>query len=184
MKKVILCIALAFTGLKAIAQEETNLQKQQASHEIKLDVTELVAAVRTELSYEYVISKFSGVGASVSLSFSEDDEQNFAFTPYFRQYFFNKKEYGGQGVFIEGNLQVAQGEDEEFVSIFDDSDTPKTTTEWNAVGAGFAVGSKWVSLNGFVFEISAGVGRYFTNEDEEIGPVAYFRGGLLVGYRF
>jgi len=40
-----------------------------------------------------------------------------------------------------------------------------------------------VSNNGFVFEISAGGGRYFLNNDN-VGPEAFFRGGVLAGYRF
>lgn len=57
-----------------------------------------------------------------------------------------------------------------------------TSEKWFETGGGLSLGQKWVSPNGFIFEISAGGGRYLLND--EAAPAGYFRGGVLVGYRF
>ena len=60
-----------------------------------------------------------------------------------------------------------------------------------AFGAGFALGYKWASNNGFVIEPSVGVGRNLIDTSEDDDAYAYydaidfyFRGGIQVGYRF
>lgn len=48
---------------------------------------------------------------------------------------------------------------------------------------GFALGGKWVTKNGFSFEIIYGVGRnLFNNENTDYDVV--FKGGINLGYRF
>ena len=135
-----------------------------------------------EFNYEYIISKYSGAGAAISFSFADEDNlwdgQIFTFTPYYRQYFLNKKEYGARGLFVEGNMRFAIGHDPN--GIFNNDQTDNEN--WSNLGAGLVLGQKWVSNNGFVFELSIGGGRYFI--DDPVSPEAYFRGGLLVGYRF
>ena len=119
--------------------------------------------------------------------------QKFAFTPYYRQYFFNKKEYGARGLFAEGLLQLATGEalygdfhQGNDIGFIDDEGAdiifPDTNGNWTNFGIGFALGQKWVSANGFILELSVGGGRYFGGK--EGSPEGFFRGGVLVGYRF
>lgn len=175
-----------FLGMSTIGfAQETETTDQpftNQKHEIRLDVTDALIVSTLELNYEYIISKFSGLGASVSVRLDEYDDygsyQKFAFTPYYRQYFFNKKEYGARGLFAEGLLQVASGEE----LYGDDIGFANNDGDWTNFGVGFALGQKWVSKNGFILEISAGGGRYFGGKDGS--PEAFFRGGVLVGYRF
>lgn len=173
------------------SQESENFEAgPQGKHELRFDAFEALAFKNIEFSYEYVISKYSGAGASIN--FSLDNEsisgygEKFAFTPYYRQYFFNKKEYGARGLFVEGSLQFGSGENEDYYYNYNPvTDTyvdSKTKDKWFEAGIGLSIGQKWVSNNGFVFEISAGGGRYLLNDD--YAPEGYFRGGILVGYRF
>lgn len=133
-----------------------------------------------DISYEYVISRYSGAGANIHFSLSDelDFEQNFAFTPYYRQYFFNKKDYGARGFFAEGSLQYATGEQ----TVFNSDTNSQSSEDWSQFGIGFAIGQKWVSRNGFVIELLLGGGRYLS--DDDFAPEAFFRGGISVGYRF
>jgi hypothetical protein len=162
----------------------------EKKHELRLDAAEALLVPTLEFNYEYVISKYSGAGAALSVNLSNDIDfeygQKFAFTPFYRQYFLNKKEYGARGLFVEGMLQAAAGESNIYYYEYDDvNGTDLSYSEednWFNVGAGLAIGQKWVSNNGFVFELSAGGGRYFSGGDNV--PDAFFRGGVSVGYRF
>lgn len=162
----------------------------QGKHELRLDALDALAFTTIEINYEYVVSKYTGVGAAISFNLGDDSiddyGRNFAFTPYYRQYFLNKKEYGARGLFVEGSIQLAAGEQSYYYSNYDpitnSYDDGTNEEKWFEAGVGLAIGQKWVSNNGFVFEISAGGGRYLL--DSNHAPEAYFRGGILVGYRF
>ena len=189
MKKLMMTFlgALCFVGISN-AQDNDNETSAvlDTKHELRLDALDALGFTSVELNYEYVLSKYSGVGAALTLNFGDTDDsfngQKFALTPFYRQYFLNKKEYGATGLFVEGMMQLAAGE-QVFYEFFPDTGTSTEKDEnWFNVGAGLAVGQKWVSNNGFVFELSAGGARYFVNGDNQ--PDAFFRGGVLVGYRF
>lgn len=192
MKKKLLTALLGLFTIALWAQEEessTPKSIDERVHELRLDALEALLIPTIEINYEYVLSRYSGVGAAVSFSFEGDDDidyrQDFAFTPFYRQYFFNKKEYGARGFFVEGIAQIAGGDEtfEERLFTTDGSGSVVVTDEsWFNFGLGLAIGQKWVSNNGFVFELSIGGGRYFI--DDDFGPEAFARGGILVGYRF
>ena len=190
MKKIFLLIFLG-TSLLGFSQESENVNTgPQGKHELRLDAFEALAFTTIEVNYEYVISKYSGAGAAISFNLGNEAiggyGQNFAFTPYYRQYFLNKKEYGARGLFVEGDLQFATGDYENYYYNYDPntgySSEGTLDENWFEAGIGLAIGQKWVSNNGFTFEISAGGGRYLLNGD--FAPEGYFRGGILVGYRF
>lgn len=190
MQKIVFFIIMGSSFL-AFSQESENLEAgPQGKHELRLDAFEALAFKTIEINYEYVISKYSGAGAAVSINL--DDEsivgygESFTFTPYYRQYFLNKKEYGARGLFVEGSLQLAAGKNESYYYNYNPNteyyQEHITSDKWFEAGVGLAIGQKWVSNNGFTFEISAGGGRYLLNDD--YAPEGYFRGGILVGYRF
>jgi hypothetical protein len=123
-----------------------------------------------EISYEYLINTYSGVGltASINLGGEYKELQTFAINPYYRQYF-NKKAYVARGLFVEGALRFAGGEDT-FLNF-------GTKESWFDVGIGAVMGYKWVSDTGFVLEVNFGGGRYLKEG-------FFIRGGVLIGYRF
>ncbi|MCK8522705.1 DUF3575 domain-containing protein [Aquimarina sp. D1M17] len=178
MKKI-LAVVLLIICFQAKAQEESFV-KNQNRHEFRIDALEALAIPNLEINYEYVISRYSGAGIATSFSFDDDHKeyQSFAIEPYYRQYFFNNKDFGARGFFVEGLLRFAGGE-EEIINIANNS---RTTEDWTNVGIGVVLGQKWVSDNGFVFEISLGGGRYLS--DDTFSPEGFVRGGILVGYRF
>ena len=116
MKKKLLTVLLGLFTIALSAQEEEAKSPksiEERVHELRLDAIEALVVPTIEINYEYVLSRYSGLGAAISFSFDGDDdvvgENNFAITPYFRQYFFNKREYGARGFFVEGMLQFAFG---------------------------------------------------------------------------
>lgn len=181
--KITLLLSL-FLTVSLFAQEEeepVNLNSiNNKKHEFRIDALEGLALPALDLSYEYVINKYSGVGASVSFAFDGDNSadfpQNFSFSPFFRQYFFNKKDYGARGFFAEGLLQFATGEGQLF-----DLETEELE-DWSQFGVGVTLGWKFVSTNGFVIDIHLGGGRYLG--DTENGPGGFARVGVNLGYRF
>ncbi|MDC7999222.1 hypothetical protein [Gilvibacter sediminis] len=192
MKKKMLTALLGLFTAALWAQDDQSESPKpidERKHELRLDAIEALAIPNIEINYEYVLSRYSGVGAAINIGLEDsfNEYQAFALTPFYRQYFFNKKEYGARGFFVEGMLQFAFGKEEfteEFAGIPDREVPGFITTDesWFNTGIGIAVGQKWVSNNGFVFELSIGGGRYLLSPD--FGPEGFFRGGLLVGYRF
>ncbi|WP_299765602.1 DUF3575 domain-containing protein [uncultured Dokdonia sp.] len=191
MKKITVFLFLICTTI-TFAQEDTDDQPvnlndiNNKKHEFRIDVLESLLLPSIDIGYEYVLSKYSGFGANININLQDEEfdfRQKFAFTPYFRQYFFNKKDYGARGFFAEGLLQYATGDNERLFAddIFNNQEERGT---WSKFGVGVAIGQKWVSRNGFVIELSTGVGRYFGDDDDGLSPEIFFRGGVSFGYRF
>lgn len=188
MKKLFMTalVAMSLFGTTFAQEQESELKPVlDRKHEIRLDALEVLAIITLEFNYEYVISKYSGAGVALSVNLSDDNDfefdQKFALTPFYRQYFFNEKEYGARGIFVEGMMQLASGESNDFNFNPETNTTIEENENWFNVGAGLSVGKKWVSNSGFVFEVSAGGGRYFAGGDNQ--PDGFFRGGILIGYR-
>lgn len=193
MKKILIPIACLITAL-SFSQEnekeqngtETDAIAATRKHELRIDAIEAIASEKIEINYEYVFSKYSGIGGYVSYDFDQNDyveDQVFAIGGFYRQYFFNRKDFGARGLYAEGLMQYGYFEDKEFRFDFDTQRELEDDLQYSAFGIGFALGQKWVSSNGFILEISAGVGRNFGNQDYRETDV-FFRGGILVGYRF
>lgn len=189
MKNFLFILLIGVSAIGFSQEEGSTETGPQGRHELRLDGFEALVFKTIEFNYEYVINKYSGAGAAIS--FNLDNELleyggKFAFTPYYRQYFFNKKEYGARGLFVEGSLQLAGGENEYYNFNYDPITEYYTENiikeNWFQAGVGISIGQKWVSNNGFIFEINAGGGRYLLKDD--YSPEGYFRGGILVGYRF
>ncbi len=159
------------------AQNDPSMNHRN-KHEFRLDALEILAIPNLEINYEYIINRYSGAGLAVSFSLDDDfnEYQKFAIEPYFRQYFLNRRDYGARGLFVEGVLRFAGGEND----FFDIANNNALDEDWFDIGAGFVIGQKWVSENGFVFEISLGGGRYFLDENTD---EFFARGGILIGYR-
>ena len=125
----------------------------------------------------------------------------FSLTPFYRFYFFNKRDFGGSGFFTEVFSKFSFGKhDVEYYNYNPDVNSPGIdyweTIEENYfdIALGAAIGNKWINKKGWTFEISLGVGRFLLNPSEDnstIGrevnsfkPEAVIRGGLSIGKRF
>ena len=83
----------------------TDLFDELGSNEIKLDLIDIIAYPAFNITYEKIKNPYNSFGASLFVNFSgelnADWVDNFSLTPFYRFYFFNKKDYGGAGFFAE-----------------------------------------------------------------------------------
>ena len=163
--------------ISPIFAQDSETDRLNRVNEVRLDGLKLIAGPIFEGTYEYVKNKNSGFGASLLVNFNSDNEfpENFSITPFYRMYFFNKRDYGAKGFFVEGFGKIASVNED---TIFDDFDNDESSTD---LSLGMSLGNKWVNSNGFVFELLVGVSRSLGSNP---GNEAYVRGGLFVGYRF
>lgn len=176
--------------------EETDSQKRMTTfsdakrHELSLDVVEILAFPTFNPRYEYVLNKNSGIGAEISILLDDDNDADiigtYSFTPFYRQYFFSKEDYGAKGFYGEGFLK--------FYGYDDQVRNPTTLAfedeSFFEIAAGFGIGWKWVSSSGFSIDINLGLGRNLGIADDD-DIVDDFndrnfttRGGVNFGWRF
>lgn len=176
MKKIILSIALFAIFFNASAQEDEKIK----NNELKLNVAYLIAGI-PEIGYEYILNEESSVGADLLFSIDNDIDFKFAFTPYYR-FFFGKKR--AAGFFVEGfgMLNVTENHyDVDPNYPYSDNDHSENNTNF---ALGVAVGSKFLTPSGFIFEIFGGIGRNLFNVDSYDDYEFMPRFGVTIGKRF
>ena len=97
---------------------------------------------------------------------SDDYNDKFVLTPYYRFYFLQSEDFGGYGIFAEVFTQFTS----------------------HKIAPGLAVGRKWINRKGFTFELLAGFGRnlLFDSDDEVYSDhtEGVVRAGISIGKRF
>ena len=185
-------------------KQVTELFDEIGDSEIKLDVIDFLTQPALNIGYEIINDSYSSYGAEVFLNFNDNKlsrswSEKFSLNPFYRFYFLNKTDFGGEGYFAEVFIK--------FANIKYDRDTyfynpmpnePYSTTEeikaWD-IAPGVGVGRKWVNKKGWTFEYMLGFGRYLfassENDDVPDGgsvsdyrPEATFKGGISIGKRF
>jgi len=112
------------------------------------------------------LNKSNSIGLSMFINAGEEDNltyRRFAINPYYRFYFYNSKEYGARGFFVEGFSSFASVKNESL-----------------QVSLGMTIGQKWVTTKGFSFELFVGLARYVTDTYLE----AHLPVGIAIGKRF
>jgi len=186
MKNSLLAIVLLFSTL-GYGQEDTETSK----HEIKTNVFNLIIFKAPEFTYEYLIDSESSVGASImfNLQQTEDNDfidgpyynEKFTFTPYYRRYI--SKKYASRFFFEAFGMFNTQVDYDGVWSNDFQTITYSDETSGN-LAFGVAVGSKFVSSGGFLFEFYGGVGRNIITGDKDIAYELVPRLGISLGYRF
>lgn len=198
MKKISLIVFLiGCIGLStAQEQEQTDSQKRLddfnkiKKHELSLDVLAGLAIPAISPRYEYVLGRYSGVGVDLFFALNNDDidfdtYEKFSITPYYRQYFFSKEDYGAKGFYGEGFVKFYSYEYEQV--FFNDGFVTSVRNESffeTAIGAG--IGWKWVSDSGFLIDVGFGLGRNLgiSNDETDFNNPLRLRGGVNFGWRF
>lgn len=185
---------LLLTSVMSFAQEE--IQEEKVKHsELKVNTFNLIIFKAADFSYEYLIDSESSVGASVLFNLQDREDRDFldspyyrekfAITPYYRRYFSSKYAWG---FFLEafGSYNVQDDINEYYLynSIIDDYEYVRSDETSNNVAFGMAVGGKFVSERGFLFEVFGGIGRNITKSNEDIGSEFVPRLGASLGWRF
>ena len=172
--------------------------------EIKLDVIDFLTQPALNIGYEIINDSYSSYGAEVFLNFNDNNlsrswSEKFSLNPFYRFYFLNKTDFGGEGYFAEVFIKFANIEYDRNTYFYDPMpNEPYSTTEeikaWD-IAPGVGVGRKWVNKKGWTFEYMLGFGRYLFGSSEnddipdggsvsEYRPEATFKGGISIGKRF
>ena len=184
----LLAPALFFKGFGQSSNTPSNPSQSVfdiSETELRINALTLLVGPALDISYERVLSSSSGVGASLLLNFGGDNygSQKFALSPFYRFYFFDHKDYGARGLFVEAFSSLAVVEPyAEWLELSDGSYMEQDQGNEFQWSIGFAAGRKWINQKGFSFEIFLGVGRYLlsTAATDEVHP----RLGASFGKRF
>ena len=185
-------------------KQVTELFDEIGDSEIKLDVIDFLTQPALNIGYEIINDSYSSYGAEVFLNFNDNSlsrswSERFSLNPFYRFYFLNKTDFGGEGYFAEVFIKFSNIEYDRDTYFYDQMpNEPYSTTEeikaWD-IAPGVGVGRKWVNKKGWTFEYMLGFGRYLfassRNDDIPDGgsvsdyrPEATFKGGISIGKRF
>ena len=180
----------------------TDLFEELGQNELKLDLIDLLGFPAFDINYERILDPYSSFGLGIFLIINDSTSRNWTdkltLSPFYRFYFFNKRDYGGAGFFAEIFTKFSSGKhDVEYQNFGDNSGSDYIRIEeenFFDIAPGAAIGQKWVNKKGWTFEITGGVGRFLLNKDENDSstgqeifsnrPEAVLRGGFSIGKRF
>ena len=185
----------------------TDLFEELGSNEFKVDLLDLLASTSFDITYERIKDPYSSFGASMYINLTDGNSSvnwvdQFSLTPFYRFYFFNKKDYGGAGFFAEIFSKFSSMKyDVDYYNFSPDPNQPGIdyweTIEENgfSIALGAGIGQKWINKKGWTFEINFGLGRFITDskgvDDSVPGrsvtsyrPEAAIKGGFSIGKRF
>ncbi len=199
MKKILLMAIFFLVSNGIVAQDEdlTDSQKRMEKfasvkkHEVSLDVTAIIALPAFSPRYEYILGRYSGVGVDLFIPIGNENDldfseyESFSLTPYYRQYFFSKEDYGAKGFYGEGFVKFFTFESVNGLRQPDGSFSNSTENIFEtAIGVG--IGWKWVSDSGFLIDLGLGLGRNLGLADDpfDFNNDLQLRGGLNFGWRF
>jgi hypothetical protein len=121
----------------------------KGENELRVNALSFLTVSDINIFYERILNRSSSFGLSMFINGGDDvgdiTDRKFAINPYYRFYFYNSKEYGARGFFVEGFSSFASLESESL-----------------QVSLGMSIGQKWVNTNGFSFELFLGLSRYIT----------------------
>ena len=162
----------------------TELSKKKR-HSLSLDVIAGLVFPAFNPRYEYVLNKHSGIGADLNINFDDENGsqilEKFSFSPYYRQYFFSKEDYGAKGFYGEGFLKFYTYENE----TYSFGDSINTNTEaYFETALGIGIGWKWVSNSGFFIDINGGLGRNLGFADDPNDRDLTGKFGVNFGWQF
>lgn len=168
MKKILIALII-------IVSFSANAQK---SKEIRIDVFDILVLKTLDLTYEIELNSESAFGLGLLFNFDDKSkfyDENFIFSPYYRQNLFYKGNVVFFGEFF-GALNTGKN----------DIANPITPTqieeiEYTDFAFGLSFGGKYVSAKGFVLDFHGGIGRnLFSPDSPEVLP----RVGISVGKSF
>ena len=186
-------------------RQVSELLDEIGNQELKLDVIDLLTRPALNVGYEKINDAYSSFGADLFLNLNDISSSNswaekISVNPFYRFYFLNKTDFGGEGYFAEVFLKLSYLHYERNTYYYgpDPSIPYNNYEEIKAfdIAPGVGVGRKWVNKKGWTFEYMIGFGRFlFTNSANDDIPDTYygvdnyrpevtFKGGISIGKRF
>ena len=193
MKKALL-VLLLLTSFVSFSQSTSEEDKVKHS-EFKVNAFNLIVFKSVDFSYEYLIDSESSVGISALINLQDREDRDFldgpyynekfAITPYYRRYFSSRYAWG---FFLEAfgsyNVQDDTEEDYVFNDLINDYEYQFSDETSNNIAFGIAVGGKFVTKKGFLFEVFGGLGRNISTSNDDIASEFVPRLGATIGWRF
>jgi hypothetical protein len=172
---------LLLASFITINAQDNNQNNSTNFNEVKLNALFMVVGA-VDISYERLLNEESGIGLEIFLPFDKEikDEISYYISPYYRLYF--GKKYAS-GFFLEGFGMLSSVKVNE-ITFFDNQAniTGQETEDETNFALGIGVGGKWHTKNGFIGELSLGVGRNLIRSEYDNDFVGKI--GITVGYRF
>ena len=185
-------------------RQVSELLDEIGSQELKLDVIDLLTQPALNVGYEKINDAYSSFGADLFLNLNDISSSNswsekISVNPFYRFYFLNKTDFGGEGYFAEVFLKLSYLHYERNTYYYgSDPSIPYNNYEEVKtfdIAPGVGVGRKWVNKKGWTFEYMVGFGRFLfansanDNPDSNYGvddyrPEGTFKGGISIGKRF
>ena len=171
-------------------RQVSELLDEIGNQELKLDVFDLLVLPALNIGYEKINDAYSSFGADIFLNFNDNNasiswSEKFSLSPYYRFYFLNKTDFGGEGYFAEVFIKFSNvhynidttnyiwmdvDEDGDGINDYGYFDGNYSETEKKSldIAPGVGIGRKWVNKKGWTFEFMVGVGRYlFSNNNDD-----------------
>ena len=171
-------------------RQVSELLDEIGNQELKLDVFDLLVLPALNIGYEKINDAYSSFGTDIFLNFNDNNasiswSEKFSLSPYYRFYFLNKTDFGGEGYFAEVFIKFSNvhynidttnyiwmdvDEDGDGINDYGYFDGNYSETEKKSldIAPGVGIGRKWVNKKGWTFEFMVGVGRYlFSNNNDD-----------------
>jgi len=194
MKNLIPVLFLLFC-LNSFSQEppltdsEIIPRRDTAKNELTIGALNLVVFGALDLSYERILNPSSSWSIEAFiLALNRDNEdlggaysKDYSLTGKFK-YFFGER--NAWGFYVNGLAMINSGKDNNDYYTYDEFDTGtyiSDTTKYTDLALGFGLGGKFVAKQGFVFDLSAGIGR---NLFSSVSPTIVGQLSANLGYRF
>lgn len=175
-------------------QQEVLFKRDTAKSEVHLNVLNLLIFGALDVGYERLISDHTSAGVEIfSKVFNKNEGEDvdlskiyakdFSITGKFK--YFLQDENTAWGYYAEVFGMFSNGNNEKEVEIRDattgEMKTIKADLEYTDIAAGIGAGGKFVAKQGFLIDVSFGIGR---NLFDKNSPDIVLLPSVNVGYRF
>ena len=190
---VLLTCSIASFSQETTSESKTIYKRDITKNELSIGALNLVAFGALDITYERIInpnSSWAIEGFVKALNRENEDvaeaySRDFSLTGKFKYFFSDRSAWG---FYVNGLGMLSSGEydNDDYIYIDDgngggyytDVDSDKKYTDF---ALGFGLGGKFVSKQGFVFDLSTGIGRNLFNSDS---PTIVGQFSANLGYRF
>ncbi len=181
-------------ALEEQLQQEMIFRRDTTKSEVHLNILNLLVFGALDVGYERVINDHTSAGVEIfSKVFNKNEGEDvdlskvyakdFSITGRFK--YFLQEENTAWGYYAEAFGMFSNG-DNEVKMEFEDAETGEleereVLIEYTDIGLGVGVGGKWVAKQGFLIDVSFGIGR---NLFDKNSPDIILLPSVNVGYRF
>lgn len=185
-----LLLCLSSFSQEPVTENETIYRRDTAKNELSIGALNLVVFGALDLSYERILSPSASWSVEAFiLALSRDSEdlgdaysKDFSLTGKYKYFFGERSTWG---FYVNGLAMISSGEYDDYGYYeYDQYGTGiyrSDVKNYTDFALGFGLGGKFVAKQGFVFDLSAGIGRNLLSSDS---PTIVGQLNANLGYRF